>query len=297
MNFPLRKAIDFSDGRVSFLEWKSHEGAPTIVFAHANGFNANTYRSILSPLAERFRILALDLRGHGMTQLPTHPSMVAGWTVYRDDLLRFLHGVGGDRVLLAGHSLGATSMLMTAAARPRSVRAIVLAEPVIPTNALVMRAVIARFLSREDSMLPLVAPAKRRRASFATQEDALSAFRGRGGFKTWPRDDLIVDYIQGGTVSKGGGILLACAPSWEAANFTVYPFGLAKLGRHVDVPLTVLHADRESSVPTKMLDQLARAHGNAHVVRVEGTTHFLPMEKPDVVRAEIIATAERAGLL
>jgi pimeloyl-ACP methyl ester carboxylesterase len=160
-----------------------------------------------------------------------------------------------------------------------------------------MRAVIARLLGREDSMLPLVAPAKRRRAYFATREDALSLFRGRGGFKTWPSDDLIVDYIQGGTVPEDGGVRLTCAPAWEAANFKVFPFGLAKLGRHVHVPLTVLHADKGSSAPTKVLDQLARVHGNAHVVRVEGTTHFLPMERPDVVRAEIIAAAERAGLL
>ena len=34
-----------------------------IVFSHANGFNALTYRSILGPLSDRLRILAIDPRG------------------------------------------------------------------------------------------------------------------------------------------------------------------------------------------------------------------------------------------
>ena len=35
-----------------------------LLFVHANGFNARTYRTILGPLAEQFHILAVDLRGH-----------------------------------------------------------------------------------------------------------------------------------------------------------------------------------------------------------------------------------------
>ena len=61
-----------------------------IVFSHANGFNARTYRSILAPLAAEMRILALDARGHGASTLPTVIEGRAGWHEFRDDLLALL---------------------------------------------------------------------------------------------------------------------------------------------------------------------------------------------------------------
>ena len=56
-------------GEVSYLEWEN--SGPALHFAHANGFNAETYRRLLQPLASLFHIFALDMRGHGFTTLPT----------------------------------------------------------------------------------------------------------------------------------------------------------------------------------------------------------------------------------
>lgn len=293
---PERQALELADGRVSFLEWKSHEHAPTLVFAHANGFNANTYRILLSPLAENFRIVALDMRGHGMTELPRDESRLAGWSVYRDDLARFIGSISAPQVILAGHSLGATTSLMTAAGKPANLRAVVLIEPVLPPFALSLFALLAKRIGRSD-VLPLVAKARGRRPAFVSREAALAAFRGRGGFRTWPDEQVITDYIEGGTVAGEGGLRLSCLPQWEAANFSIFPFGITKLGRDVAVPLSVLTAERNSSAPARQLRALVGGRDGAHVVQVPGTTHFLPMEKPEVVRAEIVATAERAGLM
>ena len=38
---------------------------PVLHWAHANGFNGQTYAPLLAPLAERFDIYAWDARGHG----------------------------------------------------------------------------------------------------------------------------------------------------------------------------------------------------------------------------------------
>jgi len=295
MFIPLRKSIDFTIGRVSFLEWKGPQHAPLIVFAHANGFNANTYRALLTPLAEEFRVVAFDMRGHGMTDLPTDRRLASGWRIYRDDLLKVIEHFAKSKLLLAGHSLGASASLMAAAERPANVRGAVLVEPVLPPLGLALRAVVARLVGREEKMLPRVGPARRRRAVFESREQAVAAFRGRGAFKTWP-DETVADYIAGGTEPAPGGYRLSCAPEWEAQNFAVFPSGLAALAARLRVPLTVLQAAQKSSAPKSEMERIRAVNCEARIVRVEGTTHFLPMERPDVVREEIIATAERAGM-
>jgi pimeloyl-ACP methyl ester carboxylesterase len=70
---PRHRRIDLPGrgGSVAALELGPADRPIDIVFSHANSFNACTYRSILAPAAERMRILAYDLRGHGQTELPT----------------------------------------------------------------------------------------------------------------------------------------------------------------------------------------------------------------------------------
>ncbi len=296
MSEPQRLLMPFDDGAISYLEWNGPTSAPLLIFAHANGFNAMTYRSLLGPLSESLRIVAFDMRGHGSTTLKTDPALVKGWRSYRDDLLRLVSRLGGGPRILAGHSLGATSSLMAAAARPGIARALVLIEPVVPSNQLAATAVFAGLFGLQDRLLPLVPPAKRRRAKFASREAAVASFRGRGAFRTWP-EATIADYVEGGLVEDGeGGFRLACAPQWEAANFAVYPFNVAALGSRVRAPMTILHGTEHSSVPEYLLRRMIRGHADARVVRVPGASHFLPMENPDLVRAEILAAAERARI-
>jgi len=93
MTLPQRKQVAFEDGAFSYLEWEAEAGAPALHFAHATGFNAETYRTLLQPLAGRFHIYAADLRGHGFTTLPADPAAFKGWQSYGEDLARFLRRV------------------------------------------------------------------------------------------------------------------------------------------------------------------------------------------------------------
>src|SRR5258706_12153138 len=74
-------------GAMAGLEFGPRDRPVDIVFSHANGFNARTYRTVLQPLAADLRILALDLRGHGASTLPTVIEGPQGWLQFRDDLL------------------------------------------------------------------------------------------------------------------------------------------------------------------------------------------------------------------
>src|SRR6202000_2396771 len=153
----------------------------------ANGFNAQTYRGLLEPLAQSFRVVASDARGHGFTTLPTTPGLASGWTVFRDDLIAVLERLAPQGAILAGHSLGGTTSLMVAAARPDLVHALVLVEPVL----------VPSHVAPGDSEMWERPP--KRRDRFPSLDAAFEAYRGRGAFKTWP-DETVRDYLEGGLV-------------------------------------------------------------------------------------------------
>lgn len=286
---PVRREITFADGAMSYLEWES-PGAPLLIFSHANGFNASTYKALLSPLAGPLRIIAIDMRGHGLTTLPLNKTALKGWRLYRDDLLRFLDRLKTEPAVLAGHSLGASVSLLSAAAQSRLARALVLIEPVFVIDAVAIGALSARWLGQSERFLPLVAGAKRRRVRFSSRDEALDGFIGRGAFKTWPRG-VIADYLETGLVADGNELRLAAPPEWEAATFSTFPVGLLRTASRVRGPVTVVVGTKNSSASPGLLAALRERKPETRLVRVDGATHFLPMEKPDVVRAELRSAA------
>ncbi len=190
--------------------------------------------------------------------------------------------------MLAGHSMGAITSLMVAAARPELVRGLVLVEPVLVPRFSQQIAVAMRLLGRTPPPnTNLAALAAKRRAIFPSFEAALSAYRGRGAFKTWP-DETLADYLRGGLLPTGNGteMRLACEPSWESSVFQHAPPGIARLARQVRCPLTLLYAG-DGTAREHEVRIVARLHGDARTIQVPGTTHFLPMERPDVVQDEI----------
>ena len=284
MTVPVRKSLPLPEGEVSCLDW---DGAgPFLHFAHATGFNAETYRGLLTPLADQLSVTACDQRGHGFSTLPTK-APPTGWNIYRDDLIRILERLGKGPAILAGHSMGGTVSLMVAAMRPELVRGLVLVEPV-------MVPLMAQFVMRfaRSSEPNLADRAEQRRSTFASFDAALAAYTGRGAFRSWQTDTL-ADYLHGGLVEdpETHAMRLACKPSWEAATFRAAPFGRARLARHVRCPITVIYGTIASTCRDSEVAVFQRA--GARAVKVDGASHFLPMERPDTVREEIAAMAAR----
>jgi pimeloyl-ACP methyl ester carboxylesterase len=245
------------------------EGRPIdIVFCHANGFNARTYRTILAPLAGSLRILAPDLRGHGATTLPAEPRGWPGWSGFAADLTALLAAASDRPVVLAGHSLGATTSLLAAIAAPERVRSLVLFEPVMIDEA---------ALGLPLSDMPITRAALRRRADFPDRDAAVAAYRGRGAFETWSEAQL-ADYVAAGFRDTATGLVtLACRPEWEASTYAVQNYDALQLLEQARCPVRIFAGGAGSSVSAGVL-------ARTRVETVPGTSHFLPMERPDIVR-------------
>jgi len=204
-------------GQMAVLDFGDPERPVDLVFVHANGFNARTYRTLLQPLSSALRIWAPDLRGHGATRLPAAPEGHRSWKDHRDDLIALLEATGGPPVALAGHSIGGTSGLLAAAERPDRVSRLLLLDPVIWPRPMVM-ALNLPLAGRLSRRFPIVSRTLKRRAVFDSREQALAAYRGRGAFKGWP-DLMLADYLADGLIETDKGLELACSPAWEASNY------------------------------------------------------------------------------
>jgi pimeloyl-ACP methyl ester carboxylesterase len=89
--------------RGTTLAWTELGAGPPLLLLHGVGDSHRTWRRVARPLSEHFRVLLLDLPGHGLSDRPDAPytldwyaSMVHGW----------LDAIGVQRTAVMGHSFG-----------------------------------------------------------------------------------------------------------------------------------------------------------------------------------------------
>jgi pimeloyl-ACP methyl ester carboxylesterase len=276
-------------GEIAALEFGPQDRAIDVVFVHANGFNAQTYSALLAPLAAGLRILAIDQRGHGATRLAAQPEGRRSWLDLRDDLVALLTVLDGPPVVLAGHSMGGTVSLLAAAAAPDKVRGLVLFDPVIMPRLAALYALAPWTSGALWKKMPIALAAARRRAVFDDREAVVAAYTGRGAFKTWP-EAVLADYVDGGFFDREDGkVELACAPAWESSNYSAQGHDPWRAVRRVTAPVRILKAERGSTC--RAGDSFVRRGRDVAVETVAGTSHFLPMERPDLARDAIFAMA------
>lgn len=287
---PRRRTVRLADGEMSLLDFGDPARPVDVVWVHANGFHAETYRTVLQPLSAGLRILAPDLRGHGASTLPTDAASLRDWTPYARDLRVLLDGLEGPPPVVAGHSMGATSGLLAVASQPGRARALALFEPVILSRLHTLGVRLPGARARMYRHFPLVRGALGRRRRFPDRAEALAAYRGRGAFRTWPEASL-ADYVAGGFRDAGEEVELACTPEWEAANFAAQGHDARAALRAVaraGVPVRILKGGHGSTCA------VSRPRRGVAVEIVEGAGHFLPLERPDLVREALLEAAAPA---
>jgi 2-hydroxy-6-oxonona-2,4-dienedioate hydrolase len=101
------------------------EGEPLILL-HGTGGHIEAYGRNMKKLSEHFRVICIDMVGHGYTDKPDHPY---GIDFYSDHLLDVIKALNLKEVLLSGESLGGWVAAWFAAEHPEYVKAMVLNTP------------------------------------------------------------------------------------------------------------------------------------------------------------------------
>jgi lipase len=108
-------------------EW-GDRGAPPVVCLHGVNAHGRRFRKLAEErLANRFRVLAPDLRGHGFSDWEPP------WTIatHAHDVLETLDAAGVHRSMWIGHSFGGRLALELAALTPERIERVALLDPAI----------------------------------------------------------------------------------------------------------------------------------------------------------------------
>ncbi|MEK4537059.1 MULTISPECIES: alpha/beta fold hydrolase [Peribacillus] len=104
--------------------------APPLVALHALGTSAETWDQVAAVLGEKYRVLALDQRGHGGSARTSTYT----FELMSDDLLHFANAMNLERFTLIGHSMGGTVSYLFAETYPSRIERLIVEDtpPPVP---------------------------------------------------------------------------------------------------------------------------------------------------------------------
>ena len=116
--------------RFHFLEW-GDPGAPPLLLLHGGNQSSHSWDLVSLHLADRYRVLALDQRGHGDSEWARDAGYGIGHMA--EDAIAFIEQQGLGQPIMMGHSMGGRVTMEVLKRRPGIARAAVFVDvgPVI----------------------------------------------------------------------------------------------------------------------------------------------------------------------
>lgn len=171
------------------------EGAPALIFLHYWGGSGRTWRQVIDALADRFRCIAVDLRGWGHSN--RHAQDYSLFT-QASDVERVIQVLDLKDFVLVGHSMGGKIAQILASRHPPGLRAVVMVAPAPPTPILIpeeqKRAMLDSYASPEGVQVALQVLTHRQLTEDQTRQVTEDTVAGADGAKlAWVHDGMALD--------------------------------------------------------------------------------------------------------
>ena len=214
-NGPLEGKI-ISDGlEIAYLDWQaSSEACNNLLVLHPNGFCAGMFDPIVSLLRENYRVVGVDLRGHGASEEVLDEADL-GNDLMASDVLKVMDSLRLDIFSILGVSLGGAIAIEIAAMAPEKVQVLMLCEAIAMNFD--SRKERAEFLEEKEH--PLAVGARRRRSIWSDREEIKDSYGSRKPLEAL-EPSVLKAYVKWGFVDRDDGqVELACNPETEATIF------------------------------------------------------------------------------
>jgi pimeloyl-ACP methyl ester carboxylesterase len=276
---------------------RTDEDAPTIVLAHGYAMSRQTWRFQCRDLAEDFRVVAYDHRGHGHSE----PAVSGDYSI--EALGRDLEAVldhylqPGQRAVVAGHSMGGMTILSWADQLPEQVPerlagavfvdstgGDVIANAFYTTTAASVAALEMRVIERVweamDRRAHLLARA------YAASSD-LSYLITRWVALSRHAHPAVVSFVEQQWLDCSNSVKAALGP-------TVTGINLREAGEHLQVPALVIVGTKDRLTPRAQAAKLAEHLPQAELLEIPDVGHTAQMEAHDEVTKAIRELAQVA---
>jgi pimeloyl-ACP methyl ester carboxylesterase len=246
---------------IHFTDW-GDAGSPPLVLLHGLSGHARTWDHNAAALSDRYRVLALDQRGHGDS----------GWaddygsSAMAGDLLGFLDALELEEITLAGLSMGGIVSFVFAASHPERVRRLAILDigPEIATGgAANVAATMAaqNTFSSEDEAFALVRAANPRPAD--------ATIRHRIAHNLRPLPDGTLTYKYDARLRTPRAIFdHTSAELWDC-------------WRAVACPVLLIRGDDSDILAADTADRMIAENDNASLVTVPDCGHSITLDRPE----------------
>lgn len=266
------------------LRWhvQSFGAGPTVLLLHGAGAATHSWRGLAPLLAERLRVIAPDLPGHGFTDTPGGGGLSLPEMARR--LAALLAVLEARPALIVGHSAGAAialRLLLDGAVEPHAVVAVNGALQPFPGLTAPLFQGMARLLFAN----PLAAYAFAAQARDPARVARLIARTGSTldaeGVGLYARLFRSPGHIAG---------TLGMMANWDLET-------LRRDFERVRTPLTLIVGAADAAVPPTVAAQVRASIPRAEIVTLETVGHLAHEERPDRVAEIILRVARDTGVL
>lgn len=259
--------------------WQWPGSGPPILFTHATGFHARIWDRIVEHFPNH-TCFGIDLRGHGRSD---KNFASYDWRRFGEDTALVARELRLRNAIGVGHSLGGYAMALAAAMEPPAFSELLLIDPVIQTR------------DRYNGSSTDVEFIARRRARWKSPGEMFERFSARLPFSAW-KPEILRDYCEYGLLPEGDEFVLACPPEIEAS---IYPrWNLAEAD--ISAELATIQASTTIMRSGKLMTEekfdlsasatdpnLASRIPHARDVYFAESSHFIPMERPELIVNEL----------
>jgi esterase len=258
------KTVTLNGLHFHYRDW-GEPTAPAVVLLHAYTQHARSWDTVARGLADHFRVLAVDQRGHGETDWAPdyHEQRLV------EDLEAFIDALGLEAVSLVGFSVGGSTACSYAARHPDRVARLVVLECVTDPD-----------VDSEPALDAHLGLLRSLPETFAAPEDAAVAFRPLAPHAA---EDELRHWMHGGLKQESDGhwtwrldpaLRVPGPPGRLNAPPTVFAERLAQVTCPV---LLVVGAESFALAPSQ---RLAAAIPHVRFVTLPETGHWVPLDNP-----------------
>lgn len=261
-----------------FLEW-GDPSSPPLIMVHAIGMCAQVWNWAARGLSKDYRVMCLDLRGHGDTDKPGQDYT---FETLGQDVAAVLQALGLEGVYGVGHSAGGMSLLIADSLAPGTIDRAVLVDTRVGVSPMMMLT--------EEERVERMQRTNHKRTIWESREAMHEAYRERRVFKTWT-DEVFGDYIQGGTRPLDDGRIEIKCPNDVEALFYEARVALdpARVLTNMQGQYLLLVGNYKGAQTEgdEAIQHLFRQSRGFTLKGLERGSHFVPMEYPEMVQLEI----------
>jgi pimeloyl-ACP methyl ester carboxylesterase len=256
------------------LAWTELGDGPPIVLLHGLADSHRSWRLLAPPLSSSFRVIMLDLPGHGLSERPNAPYTLA-W--YAETVAAWMHAIGVDKAHVCGHSYGGgVSQWMLMDHRERIDRLALLAPGGLGREV---------ALGLRLATLPLFAPMLNSAPMFSVMTRLFMQWTSRS-------------YGSPESAEAAQLALLNSAPQTgrafrKTASGCIGPLGQRTLlWNHIDAlgelpPLAVYWGARDTIVPVRHAREVTRRLANVSVTVYPKCGHSAHLEVPELFASDV----------